>query len=268
MASAAVSSGAGMQVARAGLASEGQARRWLASANLVGASARLVGRPHVSNDGHIWIGDSFSLGSRPTPSHLVAINGGQLVIGDRVTISYGAAIAAMCKVTIGDDTVIGPFVVIMDGDFHSVDDRDALGEMTPVQIGRGVIIGARVTVLRGSVIGDGARLESGCVVSGEVPAGAVVAGVPARNVVDQHRDGDPLAVPELVRSVLGLGFTPQLGDGPGTIPQWDSLGSLRLLLAVEDSYGVSLGEQDMKQVYSVGRLADLIAASVSRRLRA
>jgi len=150
------------------------------------------------------------MSSRPVPSHLVANLGARITLGDRVFISYGAAISSSIEVSIGDGTRLGPFGVIMDSDFHVAGDRNAVAEAKAVRIGRGVVLGSRVSVLRGSEIGDGARVQSGSVVSGAVPPGAVVGGVPARTiVVDQEAD-----VPLLIQRVLGLPSIPGPLEGP------------------------------------------------------
>ena len=47
-------------------------------------------------------------------------------------------------------------------------------------IGRDVWLGANVTVLPGVTIGDGAIIAAGAVVTKDVPANAVAAGVPAK----------------------------------------------------------------------------------------
>jgi len=51
---------------------------------------------------------------------------------------------------------------------------------TPVIIGDGVLIGANAVVLEGVQVGDGAVVAAGAVVTEDVPAGAVVAGSPAK----------------------------------------------------------------------------------------
>jgi acyl carrier protein len=57
---------------------------------------------------------------------------------------------------------------------------------------------------------------------------------------------------------------PDLADGPAQIKEWDSLGALRILLAVEEDLGVTLGEQDMAKVRTV---ADLVATVDEARSR-
>ena len=136
--------------------------------------------------GIIEIGSDFRFGSRPSASHIVALKGARIVIGDNVAIAYGAALTAMRSIEIGDGTQIGPFVVIMDSDFHRVGNRDDGGDVAAVVIGRNVRIGARVTILRGTTIGDNARIRSGSTVQGVVRAGSAVAGVPAKRLVTHH----------------------------------------------------------------------------------
>ena len=146
----------------------------------VGAGARVVGTPYIQNRGRITIGEDFHLRSMPVTSHFVVGRGATLEIGRAVEIGHGFAAAANLRITIGDNVRIAPFVMIMDGDFHEVGNFSAAPECRPIEIGAGARIGARVTILRGAVIGAGARVAAGSVVSGFVPPGAEVAGVPAR----------------------------------------------------------------------------------------
>jgi maltose O-acetyltransferase len=57
--------------------------------------------------------------------------------------------------------------------------RYAKLEALPVTIGAGVWVGARAMILPGVTIGDGAVIAAGAVVTKDVPANTVVAGVPA-----------------------------------------------------------------------------------------
>src|SRR6185436_3436705 len=239
---------------------------WLRKCNQVGPGVQLDGRPYVWNEGRIRLGPGVQLSSRPVVSHLVTGPKGAIEISEGVFIGYGAAIASQGQIRIGAGTRIGPFVVLADTDFHVVGDRLSAPEARPVVIGRDVQIGPRVTILPGSTIGDGARVCAGSTVAGVVAAGTTVAGVPAR--VGGAADGaaSRASLPERVQGAvaraLGLPSPPPLSHGPGEIPQWDSLGALRLLLVVEDDFGIRLGEQDMVRVRKVGDLVSVVETSL------
>jgi acetyltransferase-like isoleucine patch superfamily enzyme/acyl carrier protein len=241
----------------------------------IGRGARFIGTPHVENLGRIEIGDDLVIHSRPVVSHLVTGPDGILQIGRSVTIEHGAAITSHLGIRIGDGTHVGPYAMIMDTDFHEAGDHAARPEPQPIEFGARVRLGARVTILRGALIGAGASVASGSVVSGVVPAGSHVAGVPARQVRSTNasstslRDGGntqrdiALHTRELVRRVFGLKSEPEPQDGPHTIGSWDSLGTLNLLLSLEDSFGVRIDERDMLRVRHVADVEVLVAEKLS-----
>lgn len=100
-----------------------------------------------------------------------------LEIGDSTYINRRTEIVARREVVIGAGCAISWDVVITDTDEHWM---QATEMVQPVRIGDHVWIGARAIVLKGVTIGDGAIVGAGAVVTRDVPAGAVVAGVPAR----------------------------------------------------------------------------------------
>ncbi|HEY0779491.1 MAG TPA: hypothetical protein VGD56_16105 [Gemmatirosa sp.] len=247
---------------------------FFAACQRVGRGARVRGRLTVENLGVITVGHALVLNAAPVPTHLVTGPGATLDIGDRVTIGHGVGITAHERVTIGDDVVVGPFAMILDTDFHVVGDRGGRPECAPIYIGDRVSIGAHVTILRGAVIGDGASVAPGSVVAGHVPAGARVSGNPARPVGTTSVDdmveslgGSDVAdaVPAVVARTLGLAAAPGLDDACASIPGWDSLGMLNVLLSLEAAFDVELQPDAIVGVRRVQDLIDVVVAAGADR---
>src|SRR5262249_2917988 len=137
------------------------------------------GAPFIENLGRIVIGDDFNFVSLFVQSHLVTGHAGSLEIGNSVNINFGAAISSHERVTIGDRVRIGPYAIIMDSDYHAAKNRDDR-PTAPIVIEDDVWLAGRVSVLKGSRIGKGSVITAGSVVSGDIPAGVVAGGVPAR----------------------------------------------------------------------------------------
>ena len=148
----------------------------------VGDRPRLYGRCHVRNRGQISIGERLVMLGDTVRCELVSQAGGSIEIGDRVFINYGCSISAHSRVRIGDRCQIGQFVLIMDSDYHTPGELLRAPEPAPIEIGDEVWIGARAIVLKGVRIGAGAVVAAGSVVTRDVAAHSVVAGVPARQV--------------------------------------------------------------------------------------
>jgi acetyltransferase-like isoleucine patch superfamily enzyme len=171
------------------------ARLWLRRCRRVGRLARTRGRPLVEGTGEIEIGDNVAIWSHLQRSHLSAGPGARLVIGDDTFVNVGTSISARASITIGRRCQIANHVLIMDSDFHGLQERDKPEPPAPIVIEDDVWIAVRATVLKGVRIGRGAVVAAGAVVTRDVPAYTLVAGVPARPVrtlaAPEARGGQP-----------------------------------------------------------------------------
>jgi len=163
----------------------------------VGSRPRLFGRCKVINYSRITIGDRLLMYGDAVRCELGAHGDGRLDIGDGVFLNYGCSISAHKHVRIGDGSLIGQYAIIMDCDYHRPGGGPGHGDPRPIEIGREVWIGARVTVLKGVSIGDGSVIGAGSVVTSDIPPGVLAAGVPARVLrqLEADRTGDPAAEP-------------------------------------------------------------------------
>jgi len=116
-------------------------------------------------------------------------------IGTFVEVQKGVVIGRHCKisshtfvcegVTIEDDVFVGHGVMFINDPYPraTADGRlqiEADWTVVPTTVRRGASIGSGAAILCGVTIGEGAMVGAGAVVTRDVPAGATVAGVPAR----------------------------------------------------------------------------------------
>jgi acetyltransferase-like isoleucine patch superfamily enzyme/acyl carrier protein len=233
-----------------------------------GQRVTLHGEPMIENDGQLHVGDDVVIASQPAMTHLATGKGGLLRVGNGVRIGHGAAISSLDRVEIGDGAALGPFVMIMDSDFHVAGDRAADAPPEPVTIGRHAVIGHWAVILPGSRIGDRVVVAPGSVVSGTIADDENVSGNPAVPRSATRFDGDELeaTVPGVVANVFEMSAPPSPDDGPDTITGWDSLGALRLLLSLESTFHITLDEHDLATNQTVGELECIVTELVQRRL--
>jgi acetyltransferase-like isoleucine patch superfamily enzyme len=117
-------------------------------------------------------------------------------IGTFVEIQKGARIGKRCKisshsficegVTLEDEVFIGHGVMFINDRFPRATtaggqlQTEADWKCIATVVKRGAAIGSNATILCGVEIGEGATVGAGSVVTKDVPAGAIVAGNPAR----------------------------------------------------------------------------------------
>ena len=122
--------------------------------------------------------------------------GDDVKIGTFVEIQKGVRVGNRCKisshsflcegVTLEDEVFIGHGVIFINDRFPRATTADGALQTeadwacVPTNIKRRAAIGSGATILCGITIGEGATIGAGSVVTKDVPAGAVVAGNPAR----------------------------------------------------------------------------------------
>jgi len=147
----------------------------------------------------------FNLGGGIKKSLRSSKSTGRIVLGDSVWIERGAVLWGFdgkinCAnnvflgpyatiyghggVEIGENTLVAMHATILSSN-HGIPPigkkiREQPDKLLPTTIGRDVWIGANAVILGGVTIGDGAVIAAGAVVTNDVEAAAVVAGVPAR----------------------------------------------------------------------------------------
>ena len=118
--------------------------------------------------------------------------GNDVAIGDNVKIQNNVSVYD--AVTLEDDVFCGPSMVFTN--VHNP--RSAVprkNEYRRTLVKRGATLGANCTIVCGTTIGEHAFVGAGAVVSRDVPAYALVVGVPARRIGWVSRYGERLALP-------------------------------------------------------------------------
>ncbi len=107
-----------------------------------------------------------------------------LLIGEGCWFNIACLFDLGAQIRIGDKVSMGHGVLILTRS-HEVgtsEQRALTLLVKPVNVGSGVWLGSRSTILPGVTIGDGAIVAAGSVVHQDVPPNTLVAGVPARVV--------------------------------------------------------------------------------------
>lgn len=147
---------------------------------------KLVGIRHIS------VGQGTSIASGVQLTAWDCHNGNKyspsITIGNHCAIRENSHITAINQITIGNNLLTGTNVLITDNS-HGQSIREHMSlpfterplySKGPVIIGNNVWLGNNVCVMPGVTIGDGAIIGANSVVTHDIPAYAVAAGIPAK----------------------------------------------------------------------------------------
>lgn len=165
----------------------------------IGKGSRIWQFAHVMSGSHI--GEDCVLGQNVAVGPAVSIGNG-CRIQNNVSVYQG--------VTLEDHVFIGPSAVFT----NVLTPRAEVSrkhEFLPTVVRRGASVGANATVLCGNEIGEYSMIGAGAVVTSDVPAHALVVGVPARRVGWVSHHGERLG-PDLVCPATGRQYE-ETADG-------------------------------------------------------
>lgn len=116
---------------------------------------------------------------------MIQAKAGFIRIGERTTIGSNSVIVSMSGVELGNAVMIAGGCYISAGSYHIGNKESAIMDQGayskgPIRISDNCWIGTSAVILDGVTIGEGAIIGAGAVVTKDVPAGAIVAGVPAK----------------------------------------------------------------------------------------
>jgi acetyltransferase-like isoleucine patch superfamily enzyme len=122
----------------------------------------------------VWVGDGTK----------IRCHEGEVIIGAKTVLGQECTISAYQHVRIGEQCVIADRAMFIDFDHGMVEVERPIRRQgiykRDVDVGSNVWIGYGACVLRGVKVGDNAVIGTNAVVTADVPANAVVGGVPAK----------------------------------------------------------------------------------------
>jgi acetyltransferase-like isoleucine patch superfamily enzyme len=146
-------------------------------------------KTYITGLGIVEIGDNCFFGCKLGGFHRggsielqARYKNSKIKVGNNIATNNNIMLCAANYIEVGDDTLIGQYVTIMDHEAHGMqpDDRRKIGEIGQVIIGKNCWIGNNVMILKNSMIGDNTIVAAGSVVSGKFPSNVIIGGVPAK----------------------------------------------------------------------------------------
>ena len=152
-------------------------RRWASSGPFFlgrGLELKIEPRGQVRFGRFVWVGDRTK----------IRCHEGVVEIGDKTVMGQECTISAYQRVRIGEQCVIADRAMFIDFDHGVVEVERPIRLQgiykRDVEVGNNVWIGYGACILRGVSVGDNSVIGTNAVVTKDVPANAIVGGVPAR----------------------------------------------------------------------------------------
>jgi acetyltransferase-like isoleucine patch superfamily enzyme len=152
-------------------------RRWRTDGLLFfgrGLELEIAPKGRVDFGRFVWIGDGTK----------IRCHEGRVEIGEKTVMGQECTISAYQRVRIGEQCVIADRAMFIDFDHGVVEVERPIRQQgiykRDVVVGSNVWIGYGACILRGVSVGDNSIVGTNSVVTKDVPANAIVAGIPAR----------------------------------------------------------------------------------------
>lgn len=157
---------------------------FLVGGGKLGSGSRFLGKHYARTPKTISFGEHCEIGRNI--KLVTEIDGANLTIADNVQINDDVSLDYTGNVSIGENCLISGESTIYSHS-HGYDPRSK-PKGKPLSIGANVWIGYRCIVLETcDVIGEGAIIGAGSLVTKDVAAGDIVAGVPAKKIGENPR---------------------------------------------------------------------------------
>jgi acetyltransferase-like isoleucine patch superfamily enzyme len=166
-----------------------------------------LANPHVVTTGFVFLGKRVEVFARPGYARLILgrwvhigdgtslrCHEGSLTIGDKVVFGCNNVVNTYLDISIGATTIVADMVYVTDFDHvfadASIPIKDQGIVKAPVRIGADVWLGTKVSVVRGTTVGDGCVVAANAVVTKDLAPYSIAVGVPAAVIRSRRDDHD------------------------------------------------------------------------------